>query len=93
MDLAGAAVAMALARGRVATVAVDSMTFLSPVFVGDEVSIYAHLLGTGRTSVRVHVEAWRRNRHTDAMNRVTDATFVYVAIGEDRRPRPLPVET
>ena len=92
MDLAGGNVAMARARGRVATVAVDSMTFISPVFVGDEVSIYAQLEGTGRTSMRIHVEAWRRNRHTDAMNRVTDATFVFVAVDENRRPRPLPEE-
>jgi acyl-CoA thioesterase YciA len=92
MDLAGGNVAMARARGRVATVAVDSMTFISPVFVGDEVTIYAHLVSTGRTSMRVHIEAWRRNRHTDAMNRVTEAIFVFVAEDENRRPRPLPVE-
>ena len=92
MDLAGGNIAMGRARGRIATVAVDSMTFISPVFVGDEVSIYAHVLKCGRTSIRIHVEAWRRNRHTDAMNRVTDATFVYVAIDENHRPRPVPVE-
>jgi acyl-CoA thioesterase YciA len=92
MDMAAGNVAMARARGRVATVAIDSMTFISPVFVGDEVSIYAQLEGTGRTSMRIHVEAWRRNRHTDAMNRVTDATFVFVAVDEYRRPRPLPEE-
>jgi len=73
-------------------VAVDTMTFISPVFVGDEVSIYAHILSTGRTSMHVHLEAWRRNRHTDAMNRVTDATFVFVATDENHRPRPLPEE-
>jgi len=92
MDMAGGNVAMARARGRVATVAVDTMTFISPVFVGDEVSIYAHILSTGRTSMHVHLEAWRRNRHTDAMNRVTDATFVFVATDENHRPRPLPEE-
>jgi len=90
MDLAGGNVAVARARGRVATVAIDSMTFISPVFVGDEVSIYAQVMKTGRTSIRVRVEAWRRNRHTDAMHRVTEATFVFVAIDENRQPRPVP---
>jgi acyl-CoA thioesterase YciA len=83
---------MRRAGGRVATVAVDSMTFISPVFVGDEVSVYARLIGTGRTSVRVAVEAWRRHRHGEAANKVTEAHFVFVAIDNDRRPTPLPAE-
>jgi acyl-CoA thioesterase YciA len=86
MDLAGGSAARRRARGRVATVAVDSMTFHHPVSVGDEVSIYATLLGVGRTSLRIFIEAWRRGRD-EAMNKVTSATFVFVAIGADGRPR------
>ncbi|MBN9507912.1 MAG: acyl-CoA thioesterase [Alphaproteobacteria bacterium] len=88
MDLAGGSAALRRASGRVATVAVDSMTFHHPVKVGDEVSIYARVLGIGRSSIRVFIEAWRRAR-TGGLQRVTSATFVYVAIGPDGRPRPV----
>ena len=57
MDLAGSSPAFNLARGRCATVAVDSMVFHQPVSVGDEVSIYATVIRTGRTSIGVRVEA------------------------------------
>ncbi|MEO3471269.1 acyl-CoA thioesterase [Roseomonas sp. CAU 1739] len=90
MDQAGASVAFRSARGRVATVAVDAMTFHRPVHVGDEVSLYGKLLGTGRTSIRVHVEAWRRDRTTEDAARVTEATFTFVALDEAGRPRPVP---
>jgi acyl-CoA thioesterase YciA len=90
MDLAGGNLALRRARGRAATVAVEAMAFLSPVAVGDEVSIYARIVATGRTSMRIAVEAWRRARHGDEAVRVTSALFVFVALGEDRRPRPLP---
>jgi acyl-CoA thioesterase YciA len=88
MDLAGGSAALRRAAGRVATVAVDSMTFHHPVKVGDEVSIYATILGVGRTSLRIFIEAWRQGRD-GAMNKVTSATFVFVAIGPDGRPRPV----
>jgi len=88
MDLAGGSAALRRANGRVATVAVDSMSFHNPVHVGDEVSIYARILGTGRTSIRIFIEAWRRGRD-GGMNKVTSATFVFVAIGPDGRPRPV----
>lgn len=92
MDLAGATPAFELAQGRCATVALDGMVFHQPVSVGDEVSIYARVVKTGRTSVRVHVEAWKRprNQAQAASVRVTEGVFTYVAIDEDRRPRPLP---
>jgi acyl-CoA thioesterase YciA len=92
MDLAGGNVAIRRARGRVATVAVDSMSFLSPVSVGDEVSIYARVVSVGRTSLRVQIAAWKRHRHDGAMEKVTEAMFVFVAIGEDGRPRAVPAE-
>jgi acyl-CoA thioesterase YciA len=92
MDQAGASVALRRARGRVATVAVDAMTFHLPVRVGDEVSLYGRLLGVGRTSIRVHVEAWRRDRTAEDAARVTEATFTFVALDDASRPRPVPTD-
>lgn len=89
MDLAGAVVAWDEAKGRVATVAVDSMTFHRPVFVGDVVSCYAETVRRGRTSISIRVEAWALDRGIGARNRVTQGVFTYVAIGEDRKPRPI----
>ncbi len=90
MDLAAGNLAGRIARGRSATVAVDGMAFLKPVKVGDEVSLYAHLEGTGRTSMRIHVEAWRRPRYGTESEKVTDATFTFVALDEAGRSRALP---
>ncbi|MDR3496726.1 MAG: acyl-CoA thioesterase [Ancalomicrobiaceae bacterium] len=90
MDLAAGNAAARRARGRCATVAVEAITFLSPVFVGDEVSLYGEIIATGRTSMKIAVEAWRRDRHSDETLKVTQATFTFVAIGADRRPRALP---
>jgi acyl-CoA thioesterase YciA len=88
MDLAGGVAALRRAGGRVATVAVASMKFHRPVKVGDEVSLYTEVVGVGRTSIRIFVEAWRRPP-TGEPSKVTDATFVFVAIGPDGRPRPV----
>ena len=90
MDMAGGNLATQRAQGRCATVAVDGMVFHEPVFVGDEVSCYAELVRTGRSSMTVRIEAWRRNFHTGELRKVTEAVFTYVAIGENRRPRALP---
>lgn len=87
MDQAGATIAFRTARGRVATVAVEAMKFHLPVRVGDEVSLYGKLLGIGRTSIRVHVEAWRRDRGFEEAARVTEATFTFVALDETGKPR------
>ena len=90
MDLAAGNAATRRARGRCATIAVEAMTFLSPVSVGDEVSLYAEVVSVGRTSLRIAVEAWRRVRAGDETNQVTRAVFTFVAIGPDRRPRHIP---
>ena len=90
MDLAGGSLAVQRAQGRCATVAVDGMVFHEPVFVGDEVSCYGELVRTGRSSMSVRIEAWRRPLASDETRKVTEAIFTYVAIGEDRRPRQLP---
>ena len=89
MDLAASTIAHRRAHGRVATVAVDGMSFLSPVFVGDEVTLYGRIVHVGRTSMRIFVEAWRRARHDEVSNKVTQATFVFVSIDSNRKPRPL----
>ena len=90
MDLAAGNAAARRARGRCATVAADSMVFHSPVFVGDEVSLFADVLRVGRTSLSIRIEAWRRSRDGDDCFKVTEATFTFVAIDEQRRPRPVP---
>ncbi|MFC3569957.1 acyl-CoA thioesterase [Paracoccus sp. TOH] len=90
MDLAAGNVAARRARGRCATVAVDSFSFHLPVKVGDEVSVFARILREGRSSMQLHVEAWRRSRDGAETQKVTQATFVFVALDEAGRPRALP---
>ena len=90
MDSAAGSVAARHSKGRAVTIAVEGMTFLRPVVVGDEVSVFATLLSVGRTSMKIGVEAWRRTRHDDRSYRVTQAVFTFVAIGEDRQPRSVP---
>ncbi|MFZ6762479.1 MULTISPECIES: acyl-CoA thioesterase [Acetobacterales] len=90
MDLAAGNAAARRARGRCATVAVEAITFHSPVRVGDEVSLYAEILSTGRSSMKIRVEAWRREREGEHANRVTEAVFTFVALDATGRPRPLP---
>lgn len=92
MDLAGATPAFELAQGRCVTIALDGMVFHQPVSIGDEVSIFAQVVHRGRSSVRVRVEAWKRPRnHPQSQSvQVTEGVFTYVAIDDERRPRPLP---
>src|SRR5215469_2405570 len=89
MDLAGGSLAVRRAQGRVATVAITGMSFHLPVFIGDEVSCYAHIVKEGRTSITLKVESWVRRGVSDERIKVTEGLFTYVAIGPDRRPRPL----
>ncbi len=92
VDIAGAIPAVRRANGRVGTVAVNSFIFKQPVFVGDLLSFYAKIMKTGRTSITVNVEVYaERNRLQSEIVKVTEATLTYVATGEDRRPRELPV--
>lgn len=92
MDLAAGNVATRRSRGRAATVAVEAITFLGPVMVGDEVSLFARLLSVGRTSLRIEVDAWRRARDSADSFKVTEAIFTFVAIDNCGRPRPVPPE-
>jgi acyl-CoA thioesterase YciA len=90
MDLAAGSVASLHSGGRAVTIAVEGMKFHRPVFVGDEVSVYAALAQTGNTSMTIEVEAWRRARHSHDAHKVTQARFTFVAVAEDRRPRSVP---
>jgi acyl-CoA thioesterase YciA len=91
VDIAGSIPAIRRARGRVATVAVNSFLFKQPVFVGDLVSFYAEVVRVGNTSITVNVEVYaQRNRLKEECVKVTEATLTYVATDDNRKPRPLP---
>jgi acyl-CoA thioesterase YciA len=93
VDIAGAVPAARRARGRVATVAVNSFVFKEPVLVGDVVSFYATITNIGRTSVTVDVQVYaQRNPGRLICVKVTEASLTYVAVGADRRPIALPAE-
>jgi acyl-CoA thioesterase YciA len=88
VDIAGSIPAIRLARGRVATVAVNSFVFRQPVMVGDVVSFYAQVVKVGRTSITVSVEVYaQRNPEKEETVKVTEATLTYVAVDNQRRPR------
>lgn len=89
MDNAAGLTAARRARGRAVTVAMDAMQFHQPVKMGDEVSVYTEVERVGRTSITIAVETWRRDRHGEQEIKVTQAKFTFVAIDEDRRPRPV----
>lgn len=87
MDLAGSTMATRRAGGRVATVAVKSMAFLTPVNVGAVVSCYTDILEVGRSSIRISVEVWTCDFDDDEPIKVTEGEFVYVAIDDNGRTR------
>ena len=89
MDMAGAVTANEVAGGRVATVAIDRMAFLTPVHLGAVVSCYADVLEIGGSSVRVVVEVWINSRHDGKPIKVTEGEFVFVAIDESGRTRKI----
>ena len=92
VDIAGSVPAARRARGRIATVAVNSFVFKQPVLVGDLVSFYATIEKTGRTSITVSVEVYaQRNPDQEVTVKVTEASLTYVAVGPDRKPRELPL--
>ncbi|MBK8523513.1 MAG: acyl-CoA thioesterase [Betaproteobacteria bacterium] len=91
VDVAGAIPAMQRARGRVATVSVNSFLFKQPVSVGDVVSFFAEIVETGRTSIKVNVEVYaERNPTSPVTVKVTEATLTYVAINQQGVKRELP---
>jgi len=93
VDIAGSVPAARRARGRTATVAVNSFVFKQPVLVGDLVSLYAKITRIGRTSITVDVEVYAQRNPDDVICvKVTEASLTYVAVGPDRRARVLPPE-
>lgn len=90
MDLAAGICAGQRANSRVVTVAVDAMSFIKPVKVGDVLCVYTDIDEIGRTSMCVHVEAWARRNRIGERDKVTEARFKFVALGEDGRPTPIP---
>ena len=92
MDQAGGIAGVERARGRVVTIAVDAMKFIRPVWVGDVLEVYTLVESIGRTSMKIHVEAWARRFRTHIHEKVTDANFTFVAIDDSGRPRPIPKE-
>ncbi len=89
MDLAAGNMAGRVSHGRCATVSVEGMQFLRPVKVGDEVTLYATLEKVGRTSMRIHIDAWARPRFAEKGEKVTAADFVFVALDGEGAPRPV----
>ncbi|MGB5080480.1 MAG: hotdog domain-containing protein [Burkholderiales bacterium] len=91
VDIAGGVFAARRARGRVATIAVNSFQFKQPVFIGDVLSFYADTVRVGTTSITVNVEVYAQRNPTDMETvKVTEATLTYVATGPDRKPRKVP---
>ena len=89
MDIAGGVAAAEVAGGRVATVAIQGMSFLTPVHVGALVSCYCDILDTGRSSVRVLIEVWINSQHDGEPIKVTEGEFIYVAIDDNKRTRAI----
>jgi acyl-CoA thioesterase YciA len=93
VDIAGSIPATRRARGRVATIAVNSFVFRQPVLVGDVVSFYAEVVKVGRTSITVNVEVYaQRNPIKEECVKVTEATLTYVAVDNERRPCVVPAQ-
>ncbi len=93
MDLAAGSYAIMRARGRVATVGIEAMSFHRPVYVGDQVSCFCRTQRVGNTSITVHVETWARRRLARQFGetvKVTEGSFTFVALNEDGSKRPLP---
>lgn len=90
MDEAGGIAGVERAQGRVVTVQVDAMTFFRPMKVGDVLCVYTDVVAVGRTSMKIRIEAWAQRFQTRHMEKVTEATFTFVAVDDAGRPRPVP---
>lgn len=90
MDIAGGVLAAERAGGRVATVAINAMTFIAPVQVGDVLSIYGEVAKVGNTSMSIALEAWSERDRGRSATKVTEGVFVFVALDEDGKPVQIP---
>ena len=91
MDVAGGILAKKIAKGRVATVAIEGMKFLLPVKVGDTVTCYGSILKTGNSSISINLRVTAQGLESIQPQDVTNGTFIYVAIDLDGKPRQLPI--
>jgi acyl-CoA thioesterase YciA len=92
MDIAAGISAGQRAQARVVTVALDSMSFIMPVRVGDILGIYTKVSEIGNTSMTVHVQAWVRRNRIGSREKVTEGHFKFVAIDDDGKPTKIPDE-
>ncbi|MFZ2997903.1 acyl-CoA thioesterase [Sphingobium sp.] len=90
MDIAGGIVASRIAKGAVATVAIESMNFIAPILLGDLVSVHAREERRGRTSIAIRIDVVATRDSGEADVAVTSGTFTFVALDQNHRPRPLP---
>jgi len=91
MDIAGGIAAAEKSKCRVVTVAVEAMTFIAPVKVGDVLCVYTTIERVGKTSISVFMEAWARRSRIKEREKVTDGRFVYVALDDDGKPKPIDI--
>lgn len=89
MDLAGSSVAYKRSKSRVTTAAIEAMSFVAPVRVGDFVCCYADVLSVGTSSMRINIETWAIDTQTDERRLVTEGIFTFVAIDKQGRPHPV----
>ena len=89
MDQAGGIAAVERAHGRAVTVKVDEMIFIAPMRVGDVLEVYTDVTRVGRTSMTILIEAWAMRFQTTKRDKVTEATFTFVAVDDGGRPRPV----
>jgi uncharacterized protein (TIGR00369 family) len=90
VDEAGAIAAMRHAQRPCVTMAIDSMTFRQPVHLGELLVCDARVTFVGRTSVEVSVQVHAENPITSDVTHTNSAHLVYVALGADGRPCPVP---
>ncbi len=94
MDLAASVSCTQIAHGKVATVAIDSISFLSPIRVGSIVACYTSLIGVGRSSIKLQVEAWVKDvTKENIWKKVSEGRFVFVAIDDNGHTRSIPKES
>jgi acyl-CoA thioesterase YciA len=92
MDLAAGIRAGERARCRVVTAAVKEMAFQRPVKIGDTLSIYTDITRIGRTSITLQVEAWVNRSRIGRKEKVTEGTFIMVALDDHGAATPVPQE-
>lgn len=90
MDIAAGIAAGQRAQARVVTIAIEAMKFIRPVKVGDVMCVYTDIVKTGRSSMRIHVESWVLRNRYGIREKVTDATFTFVAVDENGASMALP---